>query len=463
MGNFFSTFLDRFNEKIKTTFFNENSNLAKTPIRFCTDLDPDRNEKIKKILDQNKEFGSYDFADLAGWLFTSSLSDHLVIHQRLDEGTCLWRAVKSSRGPILEIGRAAGGSTILILGASENRHVTSIDRAPTHDWTSNLIFEREDVKRRVKFYVQSSRENIDDQEFGLIFIDGDHSYEGICHDIGLFWNQLKSFDGCAPLAVFHDGAENPITYVDPVYQACLELLSKPGVARKVDSWGSMLVLEKVGNIDQSEWFRKEHKGFWDQFATGDISVYVPEKLRTHINILTQEKIAFSENILSNASLEGSEWKIEGMCFEPLPLTADSPISLLKEQNQNSEHGIKLQFSVQGKIFNFTFFVRPLGTKSVEVSFTTTDVNILCAVKIDLFKNEVVSHDIISKYCTLPEIEIDYRCGYYRITTIVSHFLPIGSEILTLSVKSLDYSHNSFYTGDPRKGLFTNLMSLRFAS
>ena len=106
-----------------------------------------------------------------------------MIHQRIDEATVLWRSVKRTAGPILEVGRAAGGSTIVILGASGDRTVVSIDRAPTQPEMTKAVFSRPDVQSRLKLYNQSSREEIAEREFGMMFIDGDHSYEGVCHDI----------------------------------------------------------------------------------------------------------------------------------------------------------------------------------------------------------------------------------------------------------------------------------------
>ena len=82
-------------------------------------------EKTTRIVDRLEDFGNADFAELSCWLFASSLSNHRVIHQRIDEGSLLWRAVKMSGGPILEVGRAAGGSTLVLLGASGSRRLSA--------------------------------------------------------------------------------------------------------------------------------------------------------------------------------------------------------------------------------------------------------------------------------------------------------------------------------------------------
>ena len=153
-------------------------------ILYRTTEDYQAHDKMRHIVRRIPDFGHADFAELSCWLFAASLNNHRVVHQRIDEASLLWRAVKMSGGPILEVGRAAGGSTLLLLGASENRPVVSIDRAPFHAFIAEEVFQRPDVAARLKLYVQTSREPIAENEFGMIFIDADHSYEGICHDIG---------------------------------------------------------------------------------------------------------------------------------------------------------------------------------------------------------------------------------------------------------------------------------------
>ena len=84
------------------------------PVPYRTDTDEDWDDKVINLITDQEDFGSTDFADLASWIFASSLSNHRVVHQRVDEGATLWRAVKNSDGPILEVGRAAGGSTLIL-------------------------------------------------------------------------------------------------------------------------------------------------------------------------------------------------------------------------------------------------------------------------------------------------------------------------------------------------------------
>ena len=136
--------------------------------------------------------------------------------------------------------------------------MVSIDINSSFSEYAQIIFNRKDVSERLKIYVQSSREEIIENDFGITFIDGDHSYEGICNDIANFWNKLKPRENFPALAVFHDGAKNPVTYVEPVRKACDELI-KEGSAEIYESWGSMLVLKKLKDINQSIWKKNTMK------------------------------------------------------------------------------------------------------------------------------------------------------------------------------------------------------------
>src|SRR5947207_10371315 len=73
------------------------------------------------------------FEDLA-WLFTCDSRNRGLIRQGFDEAALLWKAVKSTSGDILEIGRNLAGSTVLLAAASEaNRNIYSIDMRSNED------------------------------------------------------------------------------------------------------------------------------------------------------------------------------------------------------------------------------------------------------------------------------------------------------------------------------------------
>jgi len=422
------------------------------------DVDLDWDEKVKKVIDEGKPFGEFDFADLAPWIFASSLSNHRVVHQRIDEGAALWRAVKATDGPILEVGRAAGGSTLILLAASANRKVVSIDRGPFHAWCSDLVFNREDVVNRLRLYVQSSREKIEESEFGLIFIDADHSYEGICHDIATFWNSLKTINGVKPLMAFHDGASNPITFVEPVRQACEELLSDPSIARKVESWGSMLIVEKIADLDQEEWYRKQHKEFWAQFNCDKFIVYDPKNLSASLVLGKLKGVLSSENVLGVNNFDSGKWSFINFKQEKLPLNEDNPVRLLRETSVIGEHKIHCELPLQSGGVIFSFFVRPLGIDVIYISMNQEDQTTFF-VELDLRSNLVLHHRDDKAATHLLGIESLFQSGYFRVSITFSQNYPIDFVRLTVGVKN--DLHETSYLGDPRRGLFFNLATLRY--
>ena len=64
------------------------------------------------------------FEDLA-WLFTCDSRNRGLIRQGFDEAALLWKAVKTTTGNILEIGRNFGGSTVLLAVAGPDREIAA--------------------------------------------------------------------------------------------------------------------------------------------------------------------------------------------------------------------------------------------------------------------------------------------------------------------------------------------------
>src|SRR5437588_2482754 len=75
---------------------------------------------------------SESFEDLA-WLFTCDSRNRGLIRQGFDEAALLWKAVKTTRGDILEIGRNFAGSTVLLAAAAPDRQIYSIDNRSHED------------------------------------------------------------------------------------------------------------------------------------------------------------------------------------------------------------------------------------------------------------------------------------------------------------------------------------------
>jgi hypothetical protein len=148
------------------------------------------------------------FEDLA-WLFTCDSRNRGLIRQGFDEAALLWKAVKATSGNILETGRNLAGSTVLLAAAADpSRAIYSIDNRSNENAVCKDFLARSENKARVRLLVADSRVPLPDLRFGLLFIDGDHTFEGVLADVIAHWNALQSHDGRPPLAAFHDALPN---------------------------------------------------------------------------------------------------------------------------------------------------------------------------------------------------------------------------------------------------------------
>jgi predicted O-methyltransferase YrrM len=124
----------------------------------------------------------------------------------------LFSVARRSRRGILEIGRFNGGSTFLLACANRNVPIHSIDIAPKDDALLLELFRRNGIGQNVNLIVGDSRERRDLGQFDLIFIDGDHTYEGCYADIATWYDDL------APNGhiVFHDSYLGPYGVQDAI-------------------------------------------------------------------------------------------------------------------------------------------------------------------------------------------------------------------------------------------------------
>lgn len=222
---------------------------------------------------------SEGFEDLA-WLFTCDSRNRGLIRQGFNEAALLWRAVKATGGNILEIGRNYGGSTVLLAAAAPDREIYSIDIRSHENSACKSYLTRSGNTERVHLLVTDSRKTLPDLVFGLLFIDGDHSFEGILADVVAHWNSLKGHGENLALAAFHDALPNDNfkwrdadrrlhrfwtrlknkfrkrqkpevapDYEPGVRRVCEELV-RQGAASKWQSAGSMLILKKIADLPQ---------------------------------------------------------------------------------------------------------------------------------------------------------------------------------------------------------------------
>jgi predicted O-methyltransferase YrrM len=174
-----------------------------------------------------RDSGSERFGDITSWpgsvrgfedldfLFTSSQLDHGIASLRFDEAAHLYRVVRDL-GPatIAELGRFKGGSTMLMATAmADGSELWSYDlHVPVRPDIRGEELDRElaDALARygldaaVHLVVGDSR-TVDPppRPCDLVFVDGDHSYEGARADYER-WRELLAPGGHL---LFHDAVD----------------------------------------------------------------------------------------------------------------------------------------------------------------------------------------------------------------------------------------------------------------
>jgi predicted O-methyltransferase YrrM len=154
------------------------------------------------------------FEDL-DFLFTSSQLDHGIASLQFDEAALLYRLVRDL-GPatIVELGRFKGGSTMVIAAAmapgselwSYDVHLPVLAEIGGPELDAQLVaaLERYGLDANVRVIVGDSRTaEAPPEPCGLVFVDGDHSYEGARADYER-WSKLLAPGGHL---LFHDAVD----------------------------------------------------------------------------------------------------------------------------------------------------------------------------------------------------------------------------------------------------------------
>ena len=104
----------------------------------------------------------------------------------------LFAVARRAKKGILEIGRYNGGSTFLLSCANPSVPIYSIDLAPQNDALLQQQFQTHGVGQGARLIIGDSTQIRDDVgEVDLIFIDGDHRYEGCYRDTATWYPRLS--------------------------------------------------------------------------------------------------------------------------------------------------------------------------------------------------------------------------------------------------------------------------------
>lgn len=156
----------------------------------------------------------HGFEDLA-FMFSSNQLNHGVASLQFDEAALLYRLARGiEAGPVAEIGRFKGGSTVVFASAlREGVELWSYDLhvALRPDMSGEQLdrelddaLQRLGVRHKVQLLVGDSR-TVDPPPapLELLFVDGDHSYEGAKAD----FDRWSAFVRTGGHLLFHDAAD----------------------------------------------------------------------------------------------------------------------------------------------------------------------------------------------------------------------------------------------------------------
>ena len=158
------------------------------------------------------------FHDLA-YLFACNKANRGVISQDFDEAAYIWKTIVTSRPLVLlEIGRWLGGGTVLHAAAAalHGGKLTSVDlKKKMPAFADDKVIQKHLTRlglSNVDIIIADSREFQPTDFLDYVFIDGDHSYEGVKGDYENIISHLKTggdlllHDSCAtrPYATLHE-------------------------------------------------------------------------------------------------------------------------------------------------------------------------------------------------------------------------------------------------------------------
>jgi predicted O-methyltransferase YrrM len=158
------------------------------------------------------------------------------------EAEYLYLLASRARHGIVEVGRFYGGSTFLMACANGETPLWSIDIAPQDDARLRRYLETHDVGRNVRLIVGDSQKTSYPQigEIDVLFIDGDHSYQGCTSDLENWYPKLRP----GGHVVLHDcyfGSEVQSSVLDFIDRHDVQMVRSPYIigSHWHTSYGSM--------------------------------------------------------------------------------------------------------------------------------------------------------------------------------------------------------------------------------
>lgn len=140
------------------------------------------------------------------WLFACHQANRGIARLDFDEAAFLFRLVRSFKAPrIIEVGRFRGGSTILMGTAGDDgTRITSIDIAPKNDALLRSVLEKAGIAHKIDLVVNDANKvPAPADTYDIVFIDGDHTYQGIKKDYEHWKKSVKP----GGHILFHDAGE----------------------------------------------------------------------------------------------------------------------------------------------------------------------------------------------------------------------------------------------------------------
>jgi Methyltransferase domain len=178
---------------------------------------------VTELAIADRERRGSDFAALQQWpervegfedltfLFSSTILAHGLASLRLDEAAYLYRLVRAERPRVIaELGRFRGGSTFVFAAAAEAGSVVhSYDLATRQgrdgaelDRQLTQALQRYGLADRVVLHVEDSRHATPPDAIDILFVDGDHSEDGVSADFARWSPHARH-------VLFHDAVAAP--------------------------------------------------------------------------------------------------------------------------------------------------------------------------------------------------------------------------------------------------------------